>query len=82
MHLGKTESILFGTKSKLSKSNTLKVMCNGSEIVSKSSVTYLGLTLDQSLIGASIAAKVLDKCACKLKFLYRKTMLSDFSVKK
>ena len=62
MHLGKTESILIGTKSKLSKSNTLKVMCNGSEIVSKSSVTYLGLTLDQSLIGESIAANVLDMC--------------------
>lgn len=41
MHLGKTESILFGTKRKLAKLNTLKVMCNGSEIVSKSSVTYL-----------------------------------------
>ena len=72
MHLGKTESILFGTKRKLAKSNTLKVMCNGSEIVSKSNVTYLGLTLDQSLSGESITEKVLDKCACKLKFLYRK----------
>lgn len=82
MHLGKTESIFFGTKRKLAKSNTLKVMCNGSEIMSKSSVTYLGLTLDQSLIGESIAAKVLVKCACKLKFLYHKTKLLDFSVKK
>ena len=70
MHLGKTESILFGTKRKLVKLNTLKVMCNGSEIVSKSSVKYLGLTLDQSLIGESIAATVLAKCAFKLKFLY------------
>ena len=33
VHLGKTESILFGTKRKLAKSNTLKVMCNGSEIL-------------------------------------------------
>ena len=57
MHLGKTESILFGTKRKLAKSNTLKVMCNGSEIVSKSNVTYC-LTLDQSLSGESIAEKV------------------------
>ena len=57
-------------------------MCNGSEIISKSSVTYLGLALDQSLIGESIAAKVLAKCACKLKFLYRKTKFFDFSVKK
>ena len=57
-------------------------MCNGSEIVSKSNVTYLGLTLDPPLIGESIAGKVLDKCACKLKFLYRKTKLFDFSVKK
>uniref|UniRef100_A0A671W1V6 Reverse transcriptase domain-containing protein n=1 Tax=Sparus aurata TaxID=8175 RepID=A0A671W1V6_SPAAU len=82
MHLGKTESILFGTKRKLVKSNVLKVMCNGSEIVSRSNVTYLGLTLDQSLTGESIAAKILDKCACKLKFLYRKTRFLDCTVKK
>jgi len=56
-------------------------MGNGSEIISKLNVTYLDETLDQSLIGESIAAKVLAKCARKLKFLYRKTKVFDFSVK-
>lgn len=49
VHLGKTESILFWFK--LSKSNTLKVICNGTEIVSNAIVTYLGLTFDKSLTG-------------------------------
>ena len=39
IHLSKTESILLGTKRKVLKINALKVMCNGTEIVSQSSVT-------------------------------------------
>ena len=57
IHLGKTESILFGTKRKLSRTNALKVTCNGTDIVSQKSVTYLGLTLEQSLTCTSIADK-------------------------
>ena len=66
IHLVKTESILFGTKRKESKSNALKVMGNDTEIVSQSSVTYLGLILEQSLCES--IAKILAKCASKLKF--------------
>ena len=81
IHLGKTESILFGTKIKLSRTNALKVTCNGTEIVSQKSVTYLGLTLEQSLTCKSIADKILSKGASKLKFLYRTRHL-DYSIKK
>ena len=48
LHLGKTESILFGTKRKLCKTDQFNVICNGTLIDSKSNVTYLGLMLDQT----------------------------------
>ena len=42
LHLGKTQSILFGTKRRLSTGVKLNVICNGNVIESKSNVTYLG----------------------------------------
>ena len=47
--LCKTQSFVFGTKRKLCKCSTLNTVCNGNVIESKSTVTYLGITLDQSL---------------------------------
>ena len=73
LHLGKTESILFGSKKKLKRANKISVQCSGSIIESKASVTYLGLTLDQATSGEAIATKVLNKCASRIKFLYRNT---------
>lgn len=80
--MGKTESILFGSKRNLGKVNKLNVTCNGSKVVSNSNVTYLGLTLDQSLSGESIASQILSKCTARLKFLYRNTTFLDISVKR
>ena len=54
LHLGKTQSILFGSKKRISKCCELHVTCNGSVIGSESEVTYLGEILDQTLSGASI----------------------------
>ena len=71
LHLGKTQSIVFGTRNKLCKCNTLNIVCNGIVIESKSTVTYLGVTLDQSLSGDIIASGGLFKTSNKLKFLYR-----------
>ena len=51
LHLGKTQSIVFGTRKKLCKCNTLNIVCNGIVIESMSTVTYLGVTLDQSISG-------------------------------
>lgn len=78
----KTESILFGTKHKLKKSNTIKVQCEGNIIESKSSVKYLGVSLDQSVSGEEIAATILSKTAKKLNFLYRYTHFFNIKVKK
>jgi len=47
----------------------INIVCNGNIIESKSTVTYLGGTLDQSLSGD--ASDVLFKTSNKLKFLHR-----------
>ena len=72
LHLGKTQSILFGSKKRISNSkcSELHVTCNGSVIGSESEVTYLGAILDQTLSGASTARSIITKCTNKLKFLY------------
>ncbi len=72
LHLGKTESILFGTKRKLKKQASLNVKCNGVSIQSSSTVKYLGIEMDQSLSGEVIAEKVIKKVNSRLKFLHRK----------
>ena len=71
LHLSKTQSILFGTKRRLSTGVKLNVICNGNVIESKSNVTYLGVTVHQFLSGEIIASNILYKSSNKLKFLYR-----------
>ena len=73
LHLGKTQSILFGLKKRISKCRELHVTCNESVMGSESEVTYLGaiLLLDQTLSGASIARSIVTKSTNKLKILYR-----------
>ena len=73
LHLGKTESILFGSKPKIRNGSNLNISCNGNNISATSSVKYLGATLDQNLSGEAIAVSVIGKANCRLKFLYRKS---------
>ena len=77
LHLGKTQSILFGSKKRLRTSNKLHVICNGSDIEPDVEVTYLGVNLDQSLSGSSIVNKIVTKCNNKIKFLYRNARSFD-----
>ena len=50
LHLGKTQSILFGVKKKsLQKDDKLHITCNGQDIEMKEEVEYLGVVLDQVL---------------------------------
>ena len=53
LHLGKTESILFGKKKMLKKEQKLRVKCNGFEIESKDEIKYLGLVMDQEMRGSN-----------------------------
>ena len=82
LHLGKTESILFGSKRKLKKQSELNVSCNGVNVASKSIVKYLGVELDQSLDGENIASKVIKKVNSRIKFLYRKSKFLNAHSKK
>ena len=69
LRLGKTESILFASKRKLQKKNSIQVPCTGNVLSCRTKVEYLGLKLDQSLTGDCIADKIISKS--KLQFLYR-----------
>jgi hypothetical protein len=58
LHLGKTESILFGSQYNLNKATGFSVICNNEIIKHASSVKYLGISLDQSLSGEEIALNI------------------------
>ena len=81
LHLGKTESILFGQKRKI-KNKSLRVVCNDTKISSSSRVKYLGAELDQSLDGEEMARKVVNKVYARIKFLYRKSQFLDTNTRK
>lgn len=80
LHLGKTESMLFGSKPNLKKESCLNISCNGSTIQHTDSVKYLGATLDQSLSFEKMS--VIKKANARLKFLYRKQKLLSLYTKK
>ena len=83
LHLGKTESVLFGSKHRLkAEGSTLKVSCNGHPLKSTDSVKYLGATLDQSLTFDSMVRSIISKANSRLKFLYRKSKFLNFHTKK
>lgn len=82
LHLGKTESIVFGSKQKLRSQSSIDISCNGTPIASTSSVKYLGITLDQNLSFCSMAESLLKKANSRLKFLYRKKDFLTLHTKK
>ena len=82
LHIGKTESILFGSKPRLRPQSTLNISCNGQSIKPTNSVKYLGASLDQSLSGESMARSVIKKANSRLKFLYRKGQFLTLHTKK
>ena len=82
LHLGKTESIVFGSKQKLRSQSSIDISCNGTSIASTSSIKYLGITLDQNLSFCSMAESVLKKANSRLKFLYRKKEFLTLHTKK
>jgi len=73
LHLGKTESILFGTKHKLRSNPRLNIICNDTVIEPTSAVKYLGASIDQNLSFVNMAQSVVKKSNSRLKFLYRKS---------
>ena len=58
LHLGKTESILFGTKYKLKSNPSLNVMCNDTVIEPTTDVKYFGATINHNLPFINMAQSV------------------------
>ncbi len=77
LHLGKTESILFGSKQNLNKVSKLSVRVGDCLISNQTSVNYLGCILDNDLSGVSMAMKVLGKVNARTKFLARHVSFLD-----
>ena len=77
LHLGKTESILLGSKVKHGKSPNLNVKCKGTKINPKSVVKYLGAEIDQHVAGEDMASKIIKKIGSRIKFLARKRKYLD-----
>ena len=81
-HLGKTESIIFGTNKTLQLAPQLNIECAGNKLANRSSVKYLGVDLDQTLSGEIISKKLVSKINGKLSFLYRNTKSFNLETKK
>ena len=82
LHLGKTESILFGSKKKLREVHEFEVKCDDKIIKNVQSVKYLGLILDENLSGESLVNNILKKSSGRLKFLYRYSDILDKKARK
>ena len=68
LHLGETESILFGSCKKICNSLSF-IKCGDTKISSKKSARYLGVDLEQTLGGELILENILKKGNSRLKFL-------------
>ena len=82
LHLGKSESILFASKTKLRNVNKMKIVCNGNEIVAKEYVKYLGATLEQDVSGNIMGSTAIKKVNKGLKFMYRNASMFDVRCRK
>lgn len=82
LHLGKTESIMFGSQARLRKVSALDIYCNGCQIKQSNSVKYLGALLDQSLSFESMVTSFIQKANARLKSLFRKKSFLSFYTKK
>ena len=72
LHLGKIESILFGSPQKIKCNPSLEMTCNNLAIInSTTSVKYLGASLYQTLSFSKLAQSLLKKVNARLKCLYR-----------
>ena len=82
LHAGKTECVLFGSKSSLRRVGEFQVVCEGRAVQRVDHVKYLGVLLDASLSGANHVTHVLKTCVGRLAFLYRNSNLLDFDSRK
>ena len=82
LHVGKTESVIFGSKSSLKRVESFQVLCEGREVRRVHQVKYLGVFLDTTLSGFNHVNHVLKTCTTRLAFLHRNSSLLDFNCRK
>ena len=82
LHLGKMESILFGSSPRLKSQSVLSITYKGTAIEAKYTVKYLGVVLEQCLSGVNMATSIIQKANTRLKFLYRKQKFFNLKTKK
>ena len=68
MNNGKTEFILFGSRSQLTKCTTEVVDVNGTEVLKSESICYLGVWLDQYM---SPKSHITKKCTTAMLCVQR-----------
>ena len=66
----KTKSILFSSKSKITKVSPLHIQYKGKKGKQYSKVTYLGCIFDETLFRESTAIHVINKANSRLRFIY------------
>lgn len=77
LHTAKTEFILFGSQPRLRKLTLTDIDLGGQIFSAKSSISYLGCSLDSNLGGKSMALKIMGKVNGRTKFLARKAQFLD-----
>ena len=82
LHVGKTESIIFGSNKRLKRVDGFEVTCERTVVKKVANVRYLGIQLDGCLDGRLHAESVITKCAGRLSFLYRNSHLLDSYTRK
>ena len=82
VHVGKTESILFGTRRALKRVGEFCVTCDGEAVKRVTSVKYLGVILDEVLNFDEFVSKTCDKADSRLTFLHRYSSILDFRTRR
>ena len=73
----KAKSILFSSKLKVKRSNTLNIQNKGWKIKQYSKATYLSRILGDTISGESMATHVINKVNSTLRSLYRQNKFLD-----
>lgn len=82
LHVGKTECMLFGSSKRLKRVRDFQISCDGIAVKQVTSVTYLGVKLDQNVKGKVHVADVIRKCVGRVSFLYRNSALLDVNCRR
>ena len=81
LHVGKTETIIFGSSKRLNGVDEFSIKCDDTVVNRVDCVKYLGIFLDQRLTGESHALKAIKKISARISFLYRKSTLLDLKTR-